>query len=296
VVNDQRSGTRGRRLASYLIFPALMLGPPAAGWLAFSQGAPQLLILPSCLLGCLGIQLVLERLMPYHREWNARRRVGEDLACMGLNAITHQLVDIALSSSVYVAAALLIGASGPSLWPASWPLLAQLGLVVLVADLGHYLAHRLLHRVAWLWAFHQMHHSPNSLDSLNFFRMHPFDIVIKSVLNVVPLMVLGAPADVLLMWMIASGISAGSVNHANIEMRTRWLDEILSTPNTHRFHHSRRHAESACNLGNITMIYDRLFGTYCRPADRTLDEIGEIGGARPLLVELLQPLARRSHP
>jgi ornithine lipid hydroxylase len=283
-------------LASYLVFPALMLGPPAAGWLALAQGAPQPVILLGCMIGCLGVQLVLERVMPYRREWNTRKRVGEDLACMGLNAITKHLVDIVLASSVYVVAAALIGASGSSLWPTSWPLLAQLGVVVLVADLGHYIAHRLLHRVPWLWSFHQMHHSPNSLDSLNFFRMHPLDIVLKSVANIVPLMVLGAPADVLLMWMIASGISAGSLNHANIELRTGWLDGVLSTPNTHRFHHSRRGAESRCNLGNITVIYDRLFGTYCRPSDHGVDEVGEIGGARPLLVELLQPLARRSHP
>lgn len=295
-MDDQRSGSRVRVLASYLIFPALTLGPPAAGWLAFSHGAPQLVILLGCMVGCLGVQLVLERLMPYRREWNTRKRVGEDLACMGLNAITRQLVDGVLSSSVYVVAAALFAASGSSLWPTSWPLLAQLGVVVLVADLGHYIAHRLLHCVSSLWAFHQMHHSPDSLDSLNFFRMHPLDIVLKSVANVVPLIVLGAPADVLLMWMIASGISAGSLNHANIEMRTGWLDGLLSTPSTHRFHHSRRRAESRCNLGNITMIYDRLFGTYCRPSKHGADEVGEPGGARPLLVELLQPLTRRSHP
>ena len=44
------------------------------------------------------------------------------------------------------------------------------------------------------------------------------------------------------------------------------------------------------------MIYDRLFGTYCRPSEHGADEVGEPGGARPLLVELLQPLTRRSHP
>jgi sterol desaturase/sphingolipid hydroxylase (fatty acid hydroxylase superfamily) len=96
--------------------------------------------------------------------------------------------------------------------------------------------------------------------------------------------------------MIASGISAGSLNHANIEMRTGWLDEILSTPNTHRFHHSRRRAEHRCNLGNITVICDRLFGTYHRPSRGGVDEVGETGGARPLRVELLRPLTRRANP
>jgi len=293
-MNDRRPEARARGIASRLVFPALMLGPPAIGWLAFSRGAPRLAVLLGCLIGCLGVQLVLERVMPYRRAWNARRRVGEDFACMGLNAVTSQLVDIVLSSVVYVAAAALVDGRGASLWPTSWPLLAQLGLVVLVADLGHYVAHRLLHGVPWLWAFHRMHHSPDSLDSLNFFRMHPLDIVLKSLMNVAPLLALGAPADALLVWMIASGISAGSLNHANIDLRTGWLDGVLSTPGTHRLHHSRRRAESRCNLGNITVIYDRLFGTYRRPAAGGVDEVGEPGGARPLLVELLQPLTRRS--
>jgi len=292
-MDDRGSGSRARVLASYLVFPALMLGPPAAGWLAWSRGAPRLAILLGCLGGCLAVQLVLERVMPYRREWNARKRVGEDLTCMGLNAITQQLVDIVITSSIYLVAAALTDTIGSTLWPTSWPLLVQLGMAVLVADLGHYVAHRMLHGVPRLWAFHQMHHSPNSLDSLNFFRMHPLDIVLKSVTNVVPLILLGVPAGVLLMWMIASGISAGSLNHANIEMRTGWLDGVLSTPHLHRFHHSRRHAESRCNLGNITVIYDRLFGTYCRPPGRGVDEVGEPSGARPLAVELLQPLTRR---
>jgi ornithine lipid hydroxylase len=285
----RREHSRVRQLASYFVFPALVVGPLLAAHAARTHGLPDLMILVGCITACLGVQCLLERVMPYRREWNERTRARDDLACMALNALTKHGVDVVLGATVFVITAHLTSRYGLALWPTSWPLPVQLVAVILIADLGHYIAHRAMHDVRWLWAFHRMHHSPNSLDSLNFFRMHPIDIVLKTVANSVPLIVLGAPADVLLLWMILSGVSAGALNHANIAMRTGVFDGILSTPRLHRFHHSRRHPEQRCNVGNITVIYDRLFGTYCRPRDHDVGEVGEPGGARPLVSELLQP-------
>jgi ornithine lipid hydroxylase len=278
--------------ARYLAFPTLMLGSLLLGLVGLRLGLPRTPLLVGILLGCLGVQLVLERVIPYRRDWSGQRRLGEDLTCMGLNAITQQVVDVLVLAGVFAGAAALRDGLGASLWPTSWPLVPQLVLAVLVADLGHYVAHRLLHRVPWMWAFHAMHHSPSSLDSTNFYRMHPFDIVVKAILNTAPLVLLGTPGEVLALWMILSGVSAGSVNHANIDLRTGWLDGILSTPTLHRVHHSRAETEHGANLGNITVLYDRLFGTYRRP-HHDVAEVGIAGGARPLVVELLEPVTRR---
>ena len=38
--------------------------------------------------------------------------------------------------------------------------------VILVSDLLNYLAHRLLHRVRWLWRLHAVHHSSERVDWL----------------------------------------------------------------------------------------------------------------------------------
>ncbi|HEY5924430.1 MAG TPA: sterol desaturase family protein [Kofleriaceae bacterium] len=278
-----------RQLASYVVFPALVFGPLLVAHAARMHGLPDLIILVGCITACLCVQRVLERVMPYRREWNDRTRARDDIACMALNAITKHGVDLVLGATVFVITAHLTSLYNLALWPTSWPLPVQLAAVILLADLGHYIAHRAMHDVPWLWAFHRMHHSPNSLDSLNFFRMHPLDIVLKTVANSVPLIVLGVPDDVLLLWMVLSGVAAGALNHANIVMRTGLFDGILSTPRLHRFHHSRRHPEQRCNVGNITVIYDRLFGTYCCPRDHDVGEVGEPGGARPLVSELLQP-------
>jgi sterol desaturase/sphingolipid hydroxylase (fatty acid hydroxylase superfamily) len=50
---------------------------------------------------------------------------------------------------------------GLSLWPHSWPLLAQLPLAWVVVELFAYWPHRWLHEVPWLWRLHATHHSPS---------------------------------------------------------------------------------------------------------------------------------------
>ena len=76
-------------------------------------------------------------------------------------------------------------------------------------------------------------------------------------------------------------------------MRTGWLDHIFSTPNLHRFHHSRCPKEHDNNFGNITILYDRLFGTYYLPSQEPVEAIGEPDGAIPLRQELFTPFMSR---
>lgn len=44
------------------------------------------------------------------------------------------------------------------------------------------------------------------------------------------------------------------------------LDEWFNTPAIHRMHHSADPAHQAVNLGAVSMLWDRLFGTYCAPS------------------------------
>jgi sterol desaturase/sphingolipid hydroxylase (fatty acid hydroxylase superfamily) len=224
--------------------------------------------------GALACQLALERVIPYRRDWRMRaaRRLRADTAFFGLAIVTGLVLDVVAVAAVYEVAARLADWFGGTLWPTSLPLAVQLVLAILVADFGHYWAHRALHDVPALWRYHELHHRPDHLHALNFFRMHPVEITLKTLANVTPLILLGAPHEVLALWTIVSGVSAGSVNHANVVMPTSWLDGWFSTPALHRVHHSRSPAERG-NLGNVTMIYDRLFGTHRRPA-RDVEAVG----------------------
>jgi sterol desaturase/sphingolipid hydroxylase (fatty acid hydroxylase superfamily) len=57
----------------------------------------------------------------------------------------------------------------------------------------------------------------------------------------------------------------GLLEHANVRVPA-WLDRGLSLvttwPNMHKVHHSRIASETNTNYGNITSLFDRLFGTF----------------------------------
>lgn len=261
------------RVLATLVFPALTIAPVWLGAVGLRAGVNHQLLIGATVGGALVFQLGLERVLPYRREWRERRRLGPDLLCLGLASLTGIVLDVGALAVVYTGAAWLTGMAGGALWPTGWHLAAQLGLAMLVADLGHYWAHRALHDVPWLWRYHRMHHEPDHLYALNFFRMHPVEIALKTLANVVPLILLGAPREVILLWSVVSGVSAGSVNHANIATRTDGFDWVFSTPATHRFHHSRAPEERG-NLGNVTLLYDRIFGTYRSPRGRSVEAVG----------------------
>lgn len=54
-----------------------------------------------------------------------------------------------------------------ALWPAGWPLCAQLGVAIIVTDMAITLTHFFSHRHALLWRFHAVHHSIERLYGFN---------------------------------------------------------------------------------------------------------------------------------
>jgi sterol desaturase/sphingolipid hydroxylase (fatty acid hydroxylase superfamily) len=62
----------------------------------------------------------------------------------------------------------------------------------------------------------------------------------------------------------------------------------------HRWHHSRRIAESNNNYAHSFVVWDLLFGTYFRPRDRAVDELGLLARDYPrrFLAQLSAPFAR----
>src|SRR5471030_2576998 len=58
-------------------------------------------------------------------------------------------------------------------WTHSQPVWFKLVLVVLLAELWSYWAHRLAHRIPFLWRFHRVHHSVDHLTWISALRQHP---------------------------------------------------------------------------------------------------------------------------
>ena len=163
---------------------------------------------------------------------------------------------------------------GVGLWPTHWPLLAQLPLALVVAELVEYSFHRLMHEVPWLWRFHATHHSAPRLYWLNAARFHPIDLFLVGAVKMVPLALLGAGLPMFALVNLFSAVH-GAYQHSNLPVRLGPLNWIFSMTELHRWHHSKRIEESNHNYGGNLIVWDIVFGTRFLPDDREPPE--EIG-------------------
>ena len=144
------------------------------------------------------------------------------------------------------------------------PVIAQLVVTVGLGDLVNYWNHRLRH-TRWLWPFHAVHHSPETLDWLSSVRMHPVDDLVDNVGVGLFVMALGARPEV---W-LATGPFLFFFNawlHANVSWRLGPLEYVVATPAFHRWHHAAETTETPCNFAGVLPAWDLLFGTFRLPA------------------------------
>lgn len=184
--------------------------------------------------------------------------------------------------------------AGQTLWPDDWPILAQLFLMLLIAEFGRYWVHRAAHRINRLWRFHAVHHSPNRLYFFNAGRFHPVEKLLFQLPEVAPFILLGTNVECIAMYFTFNGIH-GLLQHSNVHIKAGWLNTIFSMTELHRWHHSQKPEESDNNYGNNLIIWDLVFGTYLNPKAQKVDTIGLLNAHYPkrYLDQLKAPFAKR---
>jgi len=155
-------------------------------------------------------------------------------------------------------------------------------------DAGNYISHYLLHRYAWLWEFHKIHHSSPTLDWLATFRSHIVEQILRRVLAPILLILLGLPVEAVT---IAGSILIAWImfTHSNLRVNLSFLETVLITPRLHRIHHISDLSDK--NLGSIFSFWDRLRGTLV--AAETDDKIqfgnGEANYPQTWLPQFVEP-------
>lgn len=219
-------------------------------------------------LGALGLAMLLERYMPHQATWNVPQGDrSTDWVSFGLLAGAVQPLLKWLSPLAVVA---LYGTTEPasSVFPDSAPFALQVLLVTLLAEFGKYWVHRWHHTQPSLWWLHALHHGSERIYSINNFRVHPLEYALKHSLSMLPLMLLGAPADVLLCY-IALTQPVQMLQHVNLPLRHGWLNYVFSTNELHRWHHSSQPEEGNSNYGSALVVWDQVFGTFHYPRGAT---------------------------
>jgi sterol desaturase/sphingolipid hydroxylase (fatty acid hydroxylase superfamily) len=180
-----------------------------------------------------------------------------------------------------------------AIWPAHWPIWAQVLLKLSAGDLLRYWLHRWSHECPILWRIHAVHHYPRKLYSVNVFRFHPADKAVQFLGDSLPFILLGVGPVVLAYYFVIYATS-GLFQHSNSDLRLGWLNYLVSGPEVHRWHHSRLIEESNHNYAHTLIVWDLLFGTYYWPHDADVGRLGLLGESYParFFGQLLAPFKR----
>lgn len=247
-------------VAGVALFAAMLGAELSPAWAAYA----------AILLVALAV-VVLEQCFPEREEWRPQwSDVTTDAAFMAV-------VQIGLPRLLVTVAVLALAKSmhdhEPSdWWPHEWPLAAQTLAMVLAVDFVRYWLHRACHAVTPLWRLHEVHHSPDLLYTLNVGRFHPLEKLLHFSFDTVPFLLLGVAPEVIAGYFLLYSMN-GFFQHSNVRLRYGWLNYIVGSAETHRWHHAKDPKTAACNFGNTTIVWDLLFRTWYLPKDKTV-EIG----------------------
>lgn len=213
--------------------------------------------------------IILERLFPYTKGQEILREgFFDDLALYTiaqsyiLSTIIFSFIINSLDAST--------GLSRLKLF-ANVPIWLQLIFFTVTHDIYIYFMHRWQHSNKWLWRIHEAHHSPKKVDWLSGSRSHALEILINQTVEFAPIVLLGAPVEVISYKGVISAVW-GMYIHSNIDVRTGWLQKIINGPEMHRWHHSTGKGRNR-NFATKFAIWDWIFGTAYLPTSKP-DEYG----------------------
>ncbi|TNE50254.1 MAG: hypothetical protein EP343_08855 [Deltaproteobacteria bacterium] len=160
----------------------------------------------------------------------------------------------------------------------TWAAIGFTIVMLLMSDLGAFVAHWCQHRIAFLWEFHKVHHSATTLSPLTNNRSHPIDLLLIG--NVTGLLIgiaVGVAGylskstldDTTITWINATIVAAPLIlenfQHSHIPISFGWLNNVIMSPVMHQIHHSKAPEHLDKNLAQIFSFWDRMAGTMALP-------------------------------
>lgn len=189
----------------------------------------------------------------------------------------------------------LTWAFGPSPHLLTWTPAALVLYTILFGvadDFGYYIFHLASHRIPWLWAFHRVHHSAETLTVMANVRTHPVEYAVLGPCKAVTTSLVLAPAlylgtgqanmiDIMGMnLMVAFFCVLGTqLHHSHVWLSFgRVLGHVLISPSHHQIHHSTAPHHWNRNMGGNFAVWDWMFGTLYVPVVREELTFGLGGG------------------
>ena len=156
------------------------------------------------------------------------------------------------------------------------PIGMQLLIFFIVLDFVQWYTHTLLHKYAFLWKFHKIHHSVKEMGFAAHLRYHWMENIFYKPLKTLGIMLLGGfePEHAYVIHFLA--ISIGHLNHSNIKITWGPLKYIFNNPVMHLYHHAYTLPKGryGVNFGISLSLWDYLFKTNYIPESSGKIDIG----------------------
>lgn len=141
----------------------------------------------------------------------------------------------------------------------------------LARDLIFFITHLALHKIPFLWRFHQVHHSATALNPMTQYRIHPVELLINNTGNILVVALVTGFFDFLyggkLTFLTVVGVNVfnfiflalgANLRHSHVRFSyPSWLEKWLISPAQHQIHHSSHPDHFDKNLGSALAIWDR---------------------------------------
>jgi sterol desaturase/sphingolipid hydroxylase (fatty acid hydroxylase superfamily) len=221
-------------------------------------------VVPVAMVAMSAVVILLEKLWPYDRgRRHVRPGLWVDLVEYGL--IQSYVLGLIIDPLVHwIDDATHLSSRGIV---SGWPIWLQLGFFVLTHDFYIYWFHRFQHKNRYLWRLHEAHHSAVDVDWIAGARSHPLEILINQTIEVGAMVLLGATPPIIIAKMLISA-GWGMWIHANVGVRSGWLQKIINGPEMHRWHHSLTFKDGGQNYATKFAFWDYLFGSAYLPAHK----------------------------
>ncbi|MBL4683267.1 MAG: TonB-dependent receptor, partial [Nannocystaceae bacterium] len=154
-------------------------------------------------------------------------------------------------------------------------------------DLSRFALHWLMHRVPVLWAFHQVHHSAQTLTPLTLYRTHPVETLLYDLRGLLTTALLagvflylfpGRATALEIVGIHALGflfnLAGSNLRHSHVWLRFGVLERWFIAPAQHQMHHANALALQMSNYGTWLALWDRLAGTWIASTEMAPTDYG----------------------
>ncbi|MFY0596981.1 MAG: sterol desaturase family protein [Cognatishimia sp.] len=205
----------------------------------------------------IGIAILLIEIAEALFKGEHKGRTFAEMLVSASTQIPYLVVEIFIMTGAYgvfyILSENLVSWSIPMTW---W----GLALAVLAADITYYWEHRVAHEVRILWTQHAVHHSSRDYNIITGIRFGPLEGLWSLVAHI-PLVFLGFSPEMIFFGIIVV-LAYQTWIHTELIGTLGPLEWVLNTPSHHRVHHGSDRKYLDKNYGGITIIWDRVFGTF----------------------------------